>query len=142
MRATVIGMLCVAVLVCGVTAEAASKKQARRISEYCHICEAASRISERLVRMLAKHPYESGLAAYAGKIADVNADIFRKLGAPAGAEKVKEHFGKAAAAFKRAVVLHKKAEYKASDEAGRECLREFLLAVAEVRRLRKEGVIP
>jgi len=134
--------LCLVVLSFGTTAGAASKKQAKAISEYCHLCEAAFHISERLVRMLAKHPYEAALAAYAGKVADLNSDLFRRIKPPPGAETIKDHFGKAALAFKKAVLLHKKAQYKLSDEAGKKCVREFMLAIAEVRRLRREGIIP
>jgi len=142
MKTALMLLLCVAVLWCGMTAEAADKKKAKAISQYAHICEAASRISLVLVGMLAKHPYEGGLGTYAAKIADANKDIFARLNAPPGAGKIKEHFGKAVVAFKKAAVLHRKAEYKASDKAGVECKREFWLAVAEVKKLRKEGVIP
>jgi len=142
MRTTLVLLLTVAVLACGTPACGASKKTAKAVSEYCHICEAASRISVELVGMLAKHPYETRLAAYAAKIADTNTDIFRRLKAPAVAADVKEHFGEAAAAFKKAVTLHLKAEYKASKEAGAKCVQEFFKAAAAVRKLRREGVIP
>jgi len=135
-------VLCVAMLFGGISAEGADKKKAKAISAYCHICEAASRISLQLVVMLAKHPYENALAGYAAKVADVNTDIFRRVRPPAGAEEVREHFGKAVAAFEKAVRLHRKAEYKASKEAAATCREEFWKAVAAVRKLRREGVIP
>jgi len=132
----------VVLLVAAAPAVAADKKQAQKISAYCHVCEAASRVSVQLVGMLAKHPYEEALAAYASKVADLNTAIFRRLKPPRGAEKVAEHFGKATAAFEKAVKLHRKAEYKASDEAGHECRTEFWKAVGEVLELRRKGVIP
>jgi hypothetical protein len=142
MRKFIVLCLTVAVLWGGSNAQAADTKKAKAISEYCHVCEAASRVSLEFVVMLAKHPYERALAAYAAKIADTNTEVFRRLKAPPGAGKIKEHFGKAVAAFERAVKLHRKGEYKASDKAGKECRKEFWAAVAEVKKLRRDGVIP
>ncbi len=126
----------------GLVAQGADQKEAEAISEYGHICEAASRISIQLIIMLAKHPYEDVLAGYAEKIAEANVYVFKRLRCPPGAEAVKEHFGKAVLAFEKAVALHRKGKYKESDEAGTECKTEFWAAVAEVQKLRKDGVIP
>jgi len=135
-------VLCGALLGGAAVAEGANKKTAKAISQYCHVCEAASRISIQLVGMLAKHPYESPLAAYAEKISEANVYIFKRLRPPAAAADVKEHFGKAVTAFEKAVALHRRAKYKAADEAGAECKKEFWAAVLAVGKLRKEGVIP
>jgi len=126
----------------GRVAESAEQNEAEAISEYCHVCEAASRIGIQLIIMLAKHPYEDALAGYAEKIAEANVYIFKRLRCPPGAEAVKERFGKAVLAFEKAVALHRKGKYKESDEAGAECRTEFWAAVAEIQKLRKDGVIP
>jgi len=141
MKRRIVLVLC-ALSFCVVAANGADKKKAEAISAYCHVCEAASRISLELVGMLAKYPYESPMVKYAAKIADVNTSVFENATVPAGAESVHEHFGKAVAAFEKAVKLHHQAEYKASKEAARKCTTEFVRAVAEVKKLRKEGVIP
>jgi predicted outer membrane protein len=142
MRRTVVWALCVAVLLAGGVARAADKRTAKAVSQYAHICEAASRVSIELVRVLAKHPYETKLASYANKIAEANVYIFKRLKAPAKAAGIKLHFGKAVAAFQKAAEEHLKANYKLSDKFGKECVAEFWKAVAEVRKLRREGVIP
>ncbi len=142
MKRTLMVVVCIAILWTCVRAEAADKKKAEAITQYCRVCVAASRVSLVLVAMLARHPHEAYLAAYAQKVAEANKIIFSKMKVPAGAEKVKEHFGKAVEAFKKAATLHRKAEYKEADEAAEECKREFRRAVAEVQKLRADGVIP
>jgi hypothetical protein len=140
-----LAMMVAVALVCvgpALGAGSASKKRAKAILEYCHICEACSRISLELVGMLARYPHENRLVAYAAKIATANDYIFQRLKAPPEADKVKEHFGKAVAAFELAVKRHGAGDYKGSHEAGKTVRQEFVKALFEVGRLRKQGVIP
>jgi hypothetical protein len=137
-----LGLLALVCVAPAMGADTAAQKQAKAILEYCHICEACSRISIELVGMLARYPHERRLVAYAAKIAEANDYIFKRLKAPAAAAKVKGHFGNAVTAFELAVKRHAGGDYKGSHEAGRTVKQEFVRALLEVGRLRKEGLIP
>jgi hypothetical protein len=118
------------------------RKKAKRVASYIALCETVGRVGIQVGGMLEHHPYEKAMSIYARDIARLHHQLFQKLPPPEGAEKLHKRMQDAIEAFARSADAHYKADYATSNKYRKEAMQEFLKAIAEVGRMRRDGTIP
>jgi hypothetical protein len=125
----------------GGTADEARKK-AERATSYVLLAETVTRTSLQTAGMLDRQPFDKALAFYARGLGRLHVQLYEKLTPPEGTEGLHKQVQEAVDEFALMAEAHYSADYPTSRKHRENCVKEFLQALAELQKLKRQGVVP
>jgi hypothetical protein len=119
-----------------------TRKKAKRVSSYIAFCETVGRVGIQVGGMAEHHPYDKAVVTYVREISRLHARLFAKLTPPEGAETLHKRVKDAVTEFAKAAEAHYQADYSTAHKHRQKALHDFVRALAEIGKLRRNGTIP
>ncbi|NQT52766.1 hypothetical protein HQ576_11970 [bacterium] len=117
-------------------------RKAKRATSYVMLAETVSRVSLQVGGMTDREPFDKALAWYARSLGRLHVQLYDKLTPPEGVESLHAKYKSAVAEFAQMAEAHYKADYPTARKHREKCVKEFIQAVGQLAKLKRDGVMP